>query len=354
MFHVARHGARLGFKGQFQKDKLPTIYAMPDSRLILFVIYPGVTLLDVSGPAQVFSTANAEINEHAIPYETAIASDSGGLIKTDTGVEIQSLPLADFTNRSINSIIVAGGNGIFDAVRNTDTVDWLKAAMPNATRVVSTCMGVFLTAETGYLESKTVTTHWRWTEQLQSEYPKLNVVCEPIFVRQGNYLSSAGVSSGIDLSLSLVEEDHDRQTALAVARNLVLYLRRTGAHAQFSSSLQFQFSEQTNKFDNLNTWIDQHLDSDLSVDALAKQIGMSSRNFSRAYTAHVGCSPAKAVEVLRLEKAKLLLETTDLPLKTIAIQVGFIDQERMRRTFMRHTGISPTDYRQRFGNCNDE
>jgi len=174
-------------------------------------------------------------------------------------------------------------------------------------------MGVFLTAETGLLGSKTVTTHWRWTEKLQATYPDLDVVCEPIFVKQGNYASSAGVTSGIDLALSLVEEDHDRATALAVAKSLVLYLRRTGAQSQFSSSLLFQFSEDTDRFENLNTWIDNNLQSDLSVNALAEQVGMSPRNFSRLYTEHVGCSPGKAVESLRLAKAKIMLETTNVP-----------------------------------------
>jgi len=221
--------------------------------------------------------------------------------------------------------------------------------MPLATRVISTCMGVFLTAETGLLNSKTVTTHWRWTEKLQTDYPDLNVVCEPIFVRQGNYASSAGVTSGIDLSLALVEEDHDRKTALQVAKNLVLYLRRSGTQSQFSSSLLFQFSENINKFDDLNTWIDQNLNSKLTVDVLAERVGMSTRNFTRVYTAHVGCAPAKAVEKLRVEKARIMLETTNIPIKSISHQVGFKDYERMRRSFNRNTGIAPVDYRRRFG-----
>jgi len=228
-------------------------------------------------------------------------------------------------------------------------IAWLTQAMPLARRVVSTCMGVFLTAETGLLGNSSVTTHWRWTEKLKAHHPELNVICEPIFVRQENYASSAGVTSGIDLSLSLVEEDHDRRLALAVAKALVLYLRRTGSQSQFSNSLLFQFLEQSDKFESLNAWIDLNLNSDLSVSVLAERVGMSPRNFSRAYAKHVGHTPGRAVEVFRLEKAKQMLETTDIPIKTISAQVGFNDYERMRRTFIRHTGINPNDYRRRFG-----
>lgn len=328
---------------------MSTNYDKTKARLILFIVYPGVTLLDVTGPAQVFSSANVELSDRCRCYETLIASDNGGLVATDTGIEIHTQALSDFARVKIDTLVVAGGNGVFDAALNTRVIAWLKKAMPLSRRVVSTCMGVFLTAETGLLTNKTVTTHWRWTDKLQADYPHLDVVCEPIFVKQGNYASSAGVTSGIDLALAMVEEDHDRRIALAVAKNLVLYLRRTGTQSQFSSSLLFQGSEQTDKFEELNTWIDQNLQADLSVDVLAKQVDMSPRNFSRAYTEHVGYSPGKAVELVRLERAKIMLETTGIPIKTISLQLGFRDYERMRRTFIRHTGISPIDYRRRFG-----
>lgn len=328
---------------------MSTNYAKRKTRLVLFVVYPGVTLLDVTGPAQVFSSANNELDKQSARYETIIASDDGGLVATDTGIEINTQSLSDIAAATIDTLVVAGGNGVFDAALNTGMVSWLKKAMPLARRVVSTCMGVFLTAETGLLANRTVTTHWRWTDKLQADYPDLNVVCEPIFINHGNYASTAGVTAGIDLSLTLVEEDHDRRIALAVAKNLVLYLRRTGTQSQFSCSLLFQASEQTDRFEALNTWIDQNMEENLSVDVLAQRVDMSPRNFSRAYTEHVGHSPGKAVELARLERAKIMLETTNIAIKKIALQLGFNDYERMRRTFVRHTGISPIDYRRRFG-----
>ncbi|OED36737.1 hypothetical protein AB833_26155 [Chromatiales bacterium (ex Bugula neritina AB1)] len=324
-------------------------HAKAKHRLVVFVVYPGVTLLDVTGPAQVFSSANAELSEQALRYEVVIASDKGGLVATDTGIEINTQSLSELAIPTIDTLVVAGGNGVFDAVSNTDVVSWLKMAMPVARRVISTCMGVFLTAETGLLGNRTVTTHWRWTDKLRADYPELDVVCEPIFINQGNFASTAGVTAGIDLCLALVEEDHSRRIALSVARNLVLYLRRTGTQLQFSSSLLFQASEQTDKFEELNTWIDQNMQADLSVEVLAKRVDMSPRNFSRAYAGHVGYPPGRAVELIRFERAKIMLETTSIPIKKISLQLGFKNHERMRRTFIRHTGIGPAEYRQRFG-----
>ncbi len=181
------------------------------------------------------------------------------------------------------------------------------------------------------------------------QHPQLDVVAEPIYIKEGNYASSAGVTSGIDLALSLVEDDHGRDISLAVAKNLVLYLKRAGGQSQFSSMLRSQSSECSDRFKKLNQWIGDNLDTDLRVEALADKSGMSLRSFTRLYSAAVGQTPAKAVELFRLEKAKHLLESTNTALKNISLHCGFKDYERMRRTFIRKIGVTPSQYRRQFG-----
>lgn len=333
---------------------MSTKYAKPESKRVVFIIYPGVTLLDVTGPAQVFSSANSEISNRELShsesgYDIVIASTRGGLIVTDTGLKIDTEAISELPDQPIDTIVVAGGGGVFEASEQGDIVAWLRQHMNKARRTVSTCMGVFLTAETGLLGNRNVTTHWRWCDELQQQYPELNVVPEPIFIKEGNYASSAGVTSGIDLALSLVEDDYGRGLALAIAKNLVLYLKRVGGQSQFSSLLLSQTSEPSNRFGKLNDWISDHLGSDLNNEVLAKKVGMSERSFSRQYATHVGQTPAKAVEIFRFEKAKRLLETTNTSVKVVSTNCGFNDYERMRRTFVRQIGVSPMEYRQRFG-----
>lgn len=328
---------------------MSTKYAKSTPKRIVFIIYPGVTLLDVTGPAQVFSSANTELAGSEPGYEIIIASTSGGLIETDTGLKIETEAISGLPGHSIDTIMVAGGGGVFEASQQGDIVAWLCRHMTKARRTVSTCMGVFLTAETGLLGNRKVTTHWRWCDELQQKYPELDVVSEPIYIKEGNYASSAGVTSGIDLALSLVEDDYGRGLALAIAKNLVLYLKRVGGQSQFSSLLLTQSSERSDRFGPLNVWISAHLDSNLSNEILAKKVGMSERSFSRQYAAHIGQTPAKAVEIFRFEAAKRLLETTATSVKVVSTDCGFKDYERMRRTFIRHIGVSPMEYRQRFG-----
>lgn len=328
---------------------MSTKYAKPALKRIVFIIYPSVTLLDVTGPAQVFSSANTELNDSGSGYEIIIASTSGGLIETDTGLKIETEAISSLSSQSIDTIVVAGGGGVFEASEQGDVVIWLRQHMNKARRTVSTCMGVFLTAETGLLGNRKVTTHWRWCDELQQQYPDLDVVSEPIYIKEGNYASSAGVTSGIDLALSLVEDDYGRGLALAIAKNLVLYLKRVGGQSQFSSLLLSQSSECSDRFAQLNVWISVNLSLNLSNEILAKKVGMSERSFSRQYAAHAGQTPAKAVEIFRFEEAKRLLETTDTSVKVVSSGCGFKDYERMRRTFIRQIGVSPMEYRQRFG-----
>ncbi len=226
-------------------------------------------------------------------------------------------------------------------------VAWLAARAAQARRTCSVCTGAFLLAAAGLLDGRRATTHWRWAGALQAQYPKVRVEPRPIYVQDGAIWSSAGVSAGIDLALALVEADLGHAAALEVARYLVVFLKRPGSQAQFSAALAGQV-EGNGRFGDLHAWIAANLGRDLRIERLAERMAMSPRNFARAYAAATGVTPAKAVEARRVEQARRLLEETARPIGWVARQCGFGDDERMRRSFTRWIGVSPSDYRERF------
>jgi transcriptional regulator GlxA family with amidase domain len=226
-------------------------------------------------------------------------------------------------------------------------VAWVAAQARAARRTCSVCTGAFLLAAAGLLDGRRAATHWRWTRELQARYPKVRVEAEPIYVQDGAIWSSAGVSAGIDLALALVEEDLGHAAALRVARRLVVFLRRPGSQAQFTGAPRGR-ADGAARFGELHAWAAANLDRDLRVERLAERLGMSPRNFARAYRAATGATPAKAIEALRVGAARRLLEATANPIGWVARQCGFGDDERMRRSFMRRLGVSPSDYRDRF------
>jgi transcriptional regulator GlxA family with amidase domain len=317
------------------------------SRQVLILAYDGVTLLDVAGPAQVFATA-ADIcgDGSEPPYRLRVASGPGGPVVTSTGIAIVTTSLAEAADQPIDTLIVAGGPGVHAIIRDPEPVAWLRARAAQARRICSVCTGAFLLAAAGLLDGRRAATHWRWSRALQAEYPKVRVEADPIFVRDGAIWSSAGVSAGIDLALALVEEDLGHTSALKVARALVVFLKRPGSQAQFSAALAGQLRDE--RFADLHAWMSANLEGDLRVEHLAERAGMSARNFARVYAATIGMTPAKAIEAMRVEAARRLLETTPRPIGWVARQCGFGDDERMRRGFMRWIGVSPSDYRERF------
>jgi transcriptional regulator GlxA family with amidase domain len=213
--------------------------------------------------------------------------------------------------------------------------------------VAAVCNGAFLLAEAGLLEGRRATTHWAAGDELARRYPSVDVDTDPIFVRDGNVYTSAGVSAGMDLALALVEEDLGREAALEVARWLVLFLKRPGGQSQFSAQLASQFAER-HPLRELQAWIVSHPAEDLSVPALASRAFMSERNFARAFRREVGMTPAAYVEAVRVDRARMLLETSETPVETIAAECGFGTVETMRRAFARRVRVSPSDYRGRF------
>ncbi len=226
-------------------------------------------------------------------------------------------------------------------------VAWLTDRAARARRVASVCTGAFLLAAAGLLDDRRAATHWEHCDALKRRYPRVRVEPDPIFVRDGQVWSSAGVTAGIDLSLSLVERDLGRGVALAVARHLVVFLHRPGGQSQFSAALSLQSSE--DRFAELHGWISGHLEEDLSVRHLAGRAGMSERTFLRRYAAATGATPARSIERLRLEAARQLLSETRLPIKKVAARCGFGSEETMRRAFQRLQSIAPNEFRQRFG-----
>ncbi|MFC5695998.1 GlxA family transcriptional regulator [Pseudomonas sp. GCM10022186] len=319
-------------------------------RTILFVAYPRVGLLDLTGAQTVFWAATKAMQARNQPgYERLTASLDGGLVTTAEGLAVDTRPLAELDIASIDTLIVPGSPDIERAVaESAELIAWIADGASRVRRTASVCSGTFLLAEAGLLEGKRAATHWAMCDMLRTRFPSIDVDDDAIFVRQESVWTSAGVSAGIDLALALVEADCGRDVAMQVARELVVFLKRPGGQAQFSELLQAQAKDAA-AFDDLHQWLADNLDNPaLSVEALAERCHMSPRNFSRLYKQKTGRSPAKAVEIFRLEAARRLLEESIRNIDQIARQCGFGDEERMRATFQRHLAISPREYRKRF------
>ncbi len=324
-------------------------HQLPLKRVVI-VVYPGVTLLDAAGPAQVFSSANNALKDEELSfYEVMLASPTGGMIMTDSAVELATVSLQQAAAEPIDTLIAAGGEGIFELAAEQRLVDWIKDQSDLCRRLASTCMGAFLMADAGLLAGQDVTTHWRHVEALQSRHPEINVKRDPLFVRNGRIWSSAGVTAGIDLALAMVEEDLGHDAAMYVAQSLVVYFKRPGGQSQFSNVLKAQQQDRGGTFSDLHAWIASNLQCDLSVNSLALQMSMSPRTFARLYKEHTGCTPAKSVEIIRVDTAKRQLERGSLSISRIADASGFRDEQQLRRAFQRHVGVSPGDYRNKFG-----
>jgi transcriptional regulator GlxA family with amidase domain len=316
-------------------------------RVIEVLTYPAVQLLDVTGPVQVFATANDMVADagSAAPYVLRIVSQGGEAVTATAGVALAAGPLTQ-CGETPDTLLVPGGEGVEAAAENPVLVDWVRRRAAQARRVASVCTGAFLLAAAGVLDGRRVTTHWMYCARLAQRFPAVRVEPDPIFVRDGPVWTSAGVTAGIDLALALVEEDLGRAVALAVARYLVVFLKRPGGQAQFSTALALQVAE--DKFGALHDWINDHLADELPLSVLAGQAGMSERSFSRHYAEATGQTPARAIERLRVEAARRLLSESRLPVKRVARRCGFGSEETMRRGFLRVLAVTPQDYRSRF------
>jgi len=318
----------------------------------VFVSGPNVEILDLVGPLQVFARAS-DMYKRASPaslpiYSVEVVSISASRsLFANCGVRV----IADRTFREvrgkIDTLLVAGGDAIEQNEINPKAVRWLKRISPRIRRVGSVCTGAMLLARAGLLDGRRATTHWNWCQTLIKRAPRARVERDPIFVRDENVYTSAGVTAGMDLALALVEEDHGSRLALQVARNLVLYLRRPGGQSQFSAALSLQLTDRKPLLE-LEAWVLDNLQKVLTVPLLAQRVAMSPRNFARVFTKEMKTTPAKFVERLRVEAARRRLEESHNSMETIADECGFGNVNSMRNVFQRTLKIAPGQYRRHF------
>lgn len=320
-----------------------------EARRVAFVVIGDLVALDLVGPLEAFTVARAHpLLSGCDPYQIWIVSEAGGPIVTRSSLKIATEPYSALTSDPVDTLIVIGCGGGRVPVMSDAFLAWLRARVSEARRTCSVCTGAFALAAAGIADHRKITTHWRWLDKLAQSYPEARVERGPIYVRDGDLWTSAGVTAGIDLALALIEDDFGRTVAMDVARTLVVYLKRPGNQQQFSTAFEAQ-ARADGPIGDLVMWISGHLQDDLSVEALAQRASMSPRTFARKFVREVGWTPAKFVEQLRLEAARHALEDGTLPLKEIARLVGLGDQQGLRRAMLKSSGTTPTEYRDRFG-----
>jgi transcriptional regulator GlxA family with amidase domain len=322
------------------------------TRRVAFVAAPGTEILDLVGPLQVFARA-AEMfgkqNPGSPPiYSVEVISTSAQRsLVTNCGVRITAHKTFREVRGKIDTLLAAGGSAIENDEIDIEVVRWLRKIAGRIRRIGSVCTGAMLLARAGLLDGRKVTTHWNWCALLTKRCPRADVDPNPIFVRDENVYTSAGVTAGMDLALALVEEDHGSRLALQVARNLVLYLRRPGGQSQFSAALSLQLTDRK-PLRELESWVLDNLNKPLTVPVLAQRVAMSPRNFARVFTKEMRTTPAKFIERLRVEAARRRLEESQNSMETIAGECGFGNVNSMRNVFQRALKIPPGQYRCHF------
>lgn len=318
-------------------------------RRIEYFLYPGATGLDIMGPLEVFSTAThllKQRNEAHKGYTAVFSAAQPGTVMMNSGLHLR----ADFAidaGDPPDVILLPGGISTEQVIQNRELIARIRSKASQAKQIVSVCNGAFILAACGFLKGKKATTHWRAADRLAESFPDTNVLADAIYVRDGNVLTSAGVTAGIDLALAIVEEQHGPSLAMEAARMLVLYLRRPGGQSQFSAPMKLRFKA-GKQFSAMHDWILKNMNRKITVESLACQVAMSPRNFSRVMAQTTGLTPGKYVESMRLSRARELLETSDNSIGAIAEACGFMRDERLRRAFIRSFGITPSQYRTHF------
>jgi transcriptional regulator GlxA family with amidase domain len=323
----------------------------PPTRSVAVVVYDGCEILDATAPVEVFEMANrclADRGEARPGYRILMLAERGGVVTTSSGVRLLADSWLD-GGVGVDTLIVAGSPepALRRALEHDPLIAWIRERGAGVRRLVSVCTGAFLLAQAGMLDGRRATTHWMDAEQLAREYPEVRVEPDAIFVRDGFVATSAGVTAGIDLALSLVEEDFGKALALSVARRLVMYLKRPGGQTQFSTKLRGQMVAGAPLTGAL-AWLQEHFHGRVTVGDLAQRACMSPRNFARCFLRETGTTPARYLELVRIEHAVQALEETKKALGVIALESGFASTEQLRRAFQRNFGISPIEYRERF------
>lgn len=317
-------------------------------RSVVILGYPGVQALDLVGPYEVFTGASLYLRaKDREGYDVRVVTPNGEPATTGTGLALVAQPLPD-PRGGIDTVILPGGYGVDDARRDPDVIDWIQTVATDARRVVSVCTGAFLAAQAGLLDGCAATTHWAFADRMAREFPLVTVDPEPIFVRSSERVwTAAGVTAGIDLALSLVEDDHGTDAAQTVARWLVLYLRRPGGQTQFAAPVWMPRAKRA-PIRDVQDAIESEPGGAHSIPELARRAAMSPRHFTRVFTDEVGEAPGAYVERIRTEAARRQLEETDDTVTAIAARCGFGSAETLRRNFIRRLGVSPDQYRRTF------
>jgi transcriptional regulator GlxA family with amidase domain len=330
--------------------------ALVRQRHIVIAAFPGVQSLDVVGPYETFvgATKVCQMLGRSGGYRVTLASATGEPVKAESRLGLCTVVLPDPGNAdpagagtAIDTLVLPGGDGVHEARNDRDFVQWIAATAPRCRRVATVCTGAFLAAEAGLLDGRRVTTHWARAERLAEEFPSLRVDPDPIYIRDGKYWSSAGVTAGIDLALSLVETDLGTEVAQTVARWLVMFLHRPGGQTQFASPIWVPWAERS-AIRAVQTLVESAPGEDHHIPTLASGAAMSVRHFTRVFTEEVGESPGRFVERVRIEAARRDLETSADTLDVIAHRCGFGTAETLRRVFQRRMNVAPDSYRRRF------
>lgn len=311
---------------------------------VAILLFEGVTAFDVAGPADAFAVVSDDLQRPA--YEIAFWSVDGKVVTSASGLRLAGDTLTGTAPRA-DVLIVPGGGGLREPQRLTRVARWLKANHRRFRRIASVCTGAYALAESGLLDGRRVTTHWRFARDLAARYPRVQVEPDALFLNDGKYFSSGGIAAGVDLALSLIELDHGARVATAAARELVVFLRRTGAQAQFSEPLKLQVAA-SDRLAGVCSWAANNLAGDLSVAALAKRAGLSERQFSRLFASSLGSSPAHYITRLRLDAARTALSQPRATVEQVARVTGFQTPDGFRRAFEKHFQVNPSEYQRRF------
>ena len=315
---------------------------------IVIVGYDDITSLDLSGPLEAFTSALLEDSTgNPQPcYKVTIAALGAKTFRSESGLQMTAACSLNSLRR-MDTLLIPGGRAMRLSPSGPRLADWISRRAGGIRRIASVCTGIFAVAATGLLDGRRVTTHWKFAAELARRFPALKIDANALYIRDGKYYTSAGITAGIDLSLALIEEDFGPQVALAVARELVVYMKRPGGQEQFSEPLKFQVAS-TSRFADLAAWMLGHLDADLSVEAMAEHMNLCPRQFSRRFRSEFNSSPAAFVQRLRLDEARKRLSAFGSTVEAVANSVGFHDPDSFRRAFQQHFGVAPSHYRSRF------
>jgi len=314
-----------------------------------FIGYDGMQALDLVGPLEAFKAAVTEEDENGKQqncYETVVIGLTNKPFASETGIIFQ--PHKTLQNAPpLDTLIIPGGRGLRIGETSKRISEWLKPRARKIRRIASVCTGAYALAQTGLLDGRRVSTHWRYARDLANRFPALEIDANALFVKDQKFYTSAGITAGIDLSLALIEEDFGSSVALSVARELVVYLKRSGGQEQFSEPLQFQL-QSTDSLVDLATWARGHLRQDLSVEVLARRACLCPRHFNRKFKQTFGVTPGTFVESVRLDEARHRLAKHNITIEQVASSVGFNSAKAFRRAFERRFGVSPSRYRSLF------